>query len=298
MEENMKVISLLTFLAVSVAGSAFAASTGPIPAEPAAQTFRLGDTRVTALRDAQFVAANDGKLFGVGVGPDAVADVLKAAGQPTDHVTLGVDALLVQAGDRNILIDTGLGPGAHGVLMSSLAKAGLKPEDISVVLITHVHADHVGGLVKEDGSPAFPNAAIRISSPDWDWLQTQANMAALVKAISSRVKVFAPGESVAPGITSVAIKGHTPGHVGYQIGSGDKRLLDFGDTAHSSIVSLAKPDWANGFDNDQKEGVTSRRAMLTLLAKDHELIFAPHFPFPGIGHIVAEGDHFAWKPQE
>jgi glyoxylase-like metal-dependent hydrolase (beta-lactamase superfamily II) len=294
----MKRITLLALLAASVAGNALAASTGPIPVDPGAQTFQVGKIHVTALRDAQFAAANDGKLFGVGVGTDAVADVLKAGGEPTDRVTLGVDALLVQSGNSNILIDTGLGPAAHGVLMSSLAKAGLKPDDVSVVLITHVHGDHIGGLVTADGSPAFPKASIRISAPDWKWLQTQQNMAALVKAVTPSVKTFHPGERVAPGITSVSLKGHTPGHVGYQIVSGSDRILDFGDTAHSSIVSLAKPDWPVGFDNDQKEGESNRRKVLTQLSKDHELIFAPHFPFPGVGHIVAEGDHFAWQPQK
>jgi glyoxylase-like metal-dependent hydrolase (beta-lactamase superfamily II) len=294
----MKVMSLLAVLAASVAGDAFAASTGPVAVEPDAQTFQIGKFHVTALRDAQFVAANDGKLFGVGVGPDAVSDALKAAGEPGDQVTLGVDALLVQSGSSNILIDTGLGPSAHGVLMASLAKAGLKPDDISLVLITHVHGDHIGGLVTADGSPAFPKAAIRISAPDWTWLQTQANMAALVKAITPSVKTFKPGDRLAPGITSVPLKGHTPGHVGYQVVSGSARILDFGDTAHSSVISLAKPDWPVGFDNDQKQGETNRRKVLTQLAKDHELIFAPHFPFPGVGHIVADGDHFVWQPQK
>jgi glyoxylase-like metal-dependent hydrolase (beta-lactamase superfamily II) len=294
----MKMISLMAFLAASVAGSAFAASTGPVPAEPGAQAFEVGTVHVTALSDAQFVAANDGKLFGVGIGPDAVSDVLKSAGEPTDRVTLGVDALLVQSGGSNVLIDTGLGPSAHGVLMASLAKAGLKPDDISLVLITHAHGDHIGGLVTADGSPAFPKATIRISAPDWTWLQTQPNMAALIKAITPSVKTFKPGDRVAPGITSVPLKGHTPGHVGYQIVSGKEKIFDFGDTAHSSVVSLAEPDWPMGFDNDQKLGETNRRKVLTQLAKDHELIFAPHFPFPGVGRIVGDGDHFAWQPQK
>ncbi len=294
----MKAISLLALLSASVAGHAFAAETGPAPVEPAAKTFTLGSLKVTTLRDAQFVAANDGKLFGVGMAPDAVSKILKAAGKPTDCVTLDVDGLLVQSGTGKILIDTGLGPSAHGVLLESLAKAGVKPEDISDVLITHVHGDHIGGLLKADGTPAFVNATIRISAPDWTWLQTQPTMAALVTAITPKVKTFAPGDSVAEGITSVPIKGHTPGHVGYQIVSGKKRLLDIGDTAHSSIVSLAEPDWAMGFDNDQAEGKVSRREILSQLAKDHELIYAPHFPFPGVGHIVAVGDHFAWKPQK
>lgn len=294
----MKAFSFLAMLTASVASHAMAAETGPVAAEPAAKTVTIGAIKVTALRDAQFLAANDGKLFGVGVAPEEVSKVLKAAGEPTDRVTLSVDALLVQSGGQVILIDTGLGPAAHGVLIESLAKADLKPTDVSDVLITHVHGDHIGGLVAANGAPAFPNAAIRISTPDWAWLQTQPKMATLVTAITPKVKTFAPGDLVAPGITSVALKGHTPGHVGYQIVSGDQRIIDVGDTAHSSIVSLAKPDWAMGFDNDAAEGKANRRELLTKLANDHELIFAPHFPFPGIGRIVAKDDGFGWEPQK
>jgi glyoxylase-like metal-dependent hydrolase (beta-lactamase superfamily II) len=112
------------------------------------------------------------------------------------------------------------------------------------------------------------------------------------------VKTFKPGDKVASGITSVALKGHTPGHVGYQISSGKQRLFDIGDTVHSSIISLAKPDWAVSFDDDKPEAVESRAKTLAELTKSHELIFAPHFPFPGVGHILGDGDHFTWDPSE
>ena len=119
--------------------------------------------------------------------------------------------------------------------------------------------------------------------------------AEVVKAISAHVRTFEPGAQIAPGVTSVALSGHTPGHVGYEIVSGDSRLLDIGDLAHSSIVSLEKPEWTVQFDNDSTLAKTARRATLTRLAKDQELVYAPHFPFPGVGHIVADGDGFAWK---
>lgn len=287
----------LAFSAVlTVCAAAVAQAQTPAADEPVAQTFHIGAFEVTALRDKVNNLPNDGKVFGAEVGTQAVAEVLAAAGAPTDKITLGVDALLVKDGSKKILIDTGLGPSVKGLLIPSLAKAGYGPEQITDVLITHVHRDHIGGLVTADGVQAFPKAVVQISAPDWKWLQGQADMAALIKVITPQVKTFAPGDAVAPGIRSVPLKGHTPGHVGYQITSGKDRLLDVGDLAHSSIISLAKPDWTITFDNDRDEGVATRRKELTKLAADHETIFAPHFPFPGVGKIVAEGDHFVWQP--
>jgi glyoxylase-like metal-dependent hydrolase (beta-lactamase superfamily II) len=259
--------------------------------QPEARAFKLGSFNLVALHDAQFTPPNDGKIFGVGVGAAAVTQVLQAAGAPTDHITLSVDALLVKTGSQVVLIDTGTG----GALQGSLKLAHVKPETVTDILITHAHPDHIGGLVKK-GALAFPNAKIRLSAAEWTWLQSQTENADLVKVITPQVETFAPGAEVVPGITSMEIKGHTPGHVGYEIVSGNSRLLDFGDTAHSSIVSLAKPTWHMGFDSDQDVGEQSRVAMLTTLAKSQETIFAPHFPFPGVGKIKPQADHFVWQP--
>ncbi|WP_225040497.1 hypothetical protein WGT02_34595 (plasmid) [Rhizobium sp. T1470] len=109
------------------------------------------------------------------------------------------------------------------------------------------------------------------------------------------MKTFKPGAKVATGITSIGLKGHTPGHVGYEIVSG-KKMLDIGDTVHSSIISLAKPEWPVSFDNDAAGGEKNRIDTLKELAQTNELIFAPHFPFPGVGHIQSDGDHFKWEP--
>lgn len=281
-------------LAVSV-GVGAAETFGPQPVPPAAHPFTVGKLQLTALRDIQFVLANDGKTFGVGVDTATTSALLRAAGAPDDRITVSVDALLVRTGHHVVLIDTGVGPKMQGCLLGSLAEVGVKPSAVTDVLITHSHPDHVGGLVDASGNLAFPKATIRMASAEWAWMQTQGSPE-LVKAVSSHVKTFEPGAQVAPGITSVALKGHTPGHVGYEIVSGDARLLDIGDLAHSTIVSLQKPQWGMGFDSDQAVGKATRGTVLKQLASDQELVFSPHFPYPGVGHIAAAGDGFAWQP--
>ncbi|MFT4077062.1 MAG: MBL fold metallo-hydrolase [Asticcacaulis sp.] len=283
----------LTALALILPACAQAA---PAPVTAEAHAFQIGAFKAWSLRDLTNVVPNDNSVIGQDQTPEAVAAVLKAAGQPTDHITLSIDALLVKAGDHLVLIDTGMGPKAHGVLMESLAKAGVAPDQITDVLITHSHPDHIGGLLTADGTPAFPKAVVRMTDAEWASLQANPQQAAFVTAITPQIQAFAGGTEVLPGITSVVLKGHTPGHTGYEIASGTAKLLDIGDMAHSSVVSLAKPEWAMGYDSDKPTGEATRREELTVLAKSGETIFAPHFPFPGTGKIVTKGDGFALKP--
>jgi len=268
---------------------------GPATVAPAAHEFTLGKLKLATLHDAQFVIPNDGKTFGVGADAAAVTDVLRAAGAPTDRITLSVNALLVRMGHHVVLIDTGIGQKSHGELLGSLHEAGVKPTAVTDVLITHSHGDHVGGLVDADGHLAFPKATIRMSSAEWEFMQSKGSPE-LVKAISKKVKPFELGAQVIPGIKSVPLKGHTPGHTGYEVSSGSEHLLDIGDMAHSSIISLAKPQWGVQFDTDSAAAKATRAETLKQLASDQELIFSPHFPFPGVGHVEAAGDGFAWKP--
>jgi glyoxylase-like metal-dependent hydrolase (beta-lactamase superfamily II) len=278
------------------AAAGVAATTGPIAVPPAATKFNIGKLTAFALHDADFAAANDGSVFAVDGTTDEVAKVLKAAGAPTDVIALSVNVLLVKVKDHVVLIDTGLGPKAHGVLMQSLKKAGMSAGGITDVLITHVHGDHVGGLATADGTPAFPKAKVRMSNAEWVFMQSQGDLAPLVKTISAQVQTFEPGTVVVPGITAVAIKGHTPGHMGYEIVNGDDRILCIGDSAHSAIVSLVKPDWAMGFDSDRAVAKASREKLLSDLSKSHERVFSPHFPYPGVGTVESEGIHYRWQP--
>jgi glyoxylase-like metal-dependent hydrolase (beta-lactamase superfamily II) len=290
-------IWLAAFFGLGLSIGVRAADTfGPASVLPEAKSFQVGKLKLTVLHDAQFVVPNDAKTFGVDATPAAMSDLLRAAGAPTDRITVSVNVLLVHVGRRVVLIDTGVGPKAHGTLMASLGEAKVSPKSVTDILITHTHGDHTGGLLDENGHLAFPKATIRMASAEWAWMQ-KTGPQEFVKAISDHVRTFEPGAQVAPGVTAIALGGHTPGHVGYEIVSGDSHLLDVGDLVHSTIVSLEKPQWTLQFDSDSSLAKTTRHDTLARLAQDQELVYAPHFPFPGVGHIVAKGDGFAWQAE-
>jgi glyoxylase-like metal-dependent hydrolase (beta-lactamase superfamily II) len=266
-------------------------------AQPAAKHFKLGALDLWALRDSTLIVPNDSSVFGLNANRAAVTNVLRAAGAPTDEITLPVDALLLRLPGHLILFDAGWGSEGHGVLPQSLASIGISPDEITDILITHSHSDHVGGLVDAQGRSTFSKARIRMSANEWAFMQTQDEMRALVSAIKTQIQTFEPGSPILPGVTPLALYGHTPGHVGYEIASQGSRLVDIGDLAHSSIISVVKPDWTVDYDNDKAQGARQRRRELQQLAAAHELIFAPHFPFPGLGRITQADDGFRFRPE-
>lgn len=291
----MRPITLFAAAAACALAVAAMAQIGPVTVTAAATPFPIGSLKLAALRDAANIAPNDAKVFGVDAGAPEVDTVLAAAGVPTGQISLSVSALLVRTPGHVVLIDTGYGA-PRGILLASLAAAKVAPTEVTDVLISHGHSDHVGGLVGADGKPVFANATVRMAAAEWASIKDQPANARLVTAISAQVKPFEAGAVVLPGITSVDLDGHTPGHSGYRVESKGKRLLAIGDMAHSYIISLAKPDWAMGYDRDRKLGAERRRSVLGQLAESGDLVFSPHFPYPGTGHVVRAGDGFVWKP--
>jgi glyoxylase-like metal-dependent hydrolase (beta-lactamase superfamily II) len=285
-----------------------AAAPAVAPASEDVKTFSIGTLAATALRDGGLEFPNDNAVFGVGRTPAEVATVLEAAGLATDKLALSIQPLLVKSADKVLLFDTGaaanFGP-TGGKLPASLAAAGVDPASVTDIFISHAHGDHVGGLVTADGNLFFPNAAIHFSAPEWKFLRELdaekakgiglAQHAAFVAALTPKVVEFVPGAEIIPGVVkAVEIKGHTPGHSGYLIGSGADTLLYIGDAAHHYVVSVQKPEWGNGFDGDSKTAAASRKALIEQLATSGQRVYAVHFPFPGIGKIAQQGDHLAW----
>lgn len=274
-------------------------------------TFAIGDLSAIALRDGALEFPNDNKVFGIGRTPEMVAEVLGAAGAPADTLHLSIQPLLVKAEGRVLLFDTGAGTsfGADaGHLPASLATAGIAPEDITDIFVSHAHGDHVGGLTDAQGAPAFPNATIHLSEPEWAFLSGMdaekarsvviPRHAALLAAMAPRIDTFAPGTDIVPGLVkAVEIEGHTPGHSGYLISSGDDSLLYVGDAMHHFVVSVQRPEWPNAFDGDATAAAASRAALVERSAESGQRLHAVHFPFPGIGRIEKRGEGFVWVPE-
>ena len=283
-----------------------AACTGsPSPNAPGAMSGRaervhIGALEAYALEDGHLVVPNDGQLLGFGRPPGEIADVLAAAGLPRDPIRLDIQCLLVEAGDRVILFDTGTGDTSlpdTGHLMQSLALAHVAPATVTDIFISHTHGDHVGGLVTRAGALAFPAATIHMSAPEWAALQASpdADSKRLVAAIVVKVSAFEPGAQVLPIVKAIATPGHTPGHSSYEIGAAPDRLFYLGDVAHHSVISVQRPAWSIQVDFDRPAAEATRREMLAKLAAGHTRVFAAHFPFPGIGRLVADGPGLAWK---
>jgi glyoxylase-like metal-dependent hydrolase (beta-lactamase superfamily II) len=276
----------------------------PAEAPGRAQRFQIGALEAYALADGHLDLPNDGKLLGIGRSPDETADVLAAAGLPRDTIQLDIQCLLVKEGDRVILFDTGMGEASlatTGQLLQSLALAGVAPAAVTDIFISHAHSDHVGGLVTKGGALAFPAATIHLSAAEWAAFQAEAetdqDARRFVAAMGPKVAAFEPGAQVLPVVKAVATPGHTLGHSSYEIGTDADKVLYLGDVAHHSVLSLQPPTWSIEVDADQRVAEATRRATLAKLAADHARVFAGHFPFAGVGHVVADGEGFGWKPE-
>ena len=304
----ISVSALLSLVVGAVTMTAQAAS--PAPAAQY-QAFKIGSYSALALKDGAIQEPNDGKSFVVGQPTAEVAATLESGGAPGDHFEFSIQPLLVHAGSHVLLFDTGAGSNfgeIAGKLPAAMAAAGENPASVTDIFISHAHGDHVGGLITPTGTLAFPNAIIHMSVPEWTWLSGMSDenaknvgiqqVAVLVAAIRAKVVPFQPGADVLPGIVkAVEIKGHTPGHSGYRIGSDPNTLLVIGDAMHSYVVSVRKPLWRVAFDNDQQTAAASRTALLAQMAATGQRLYAVHFPFPGVGKIVKRKHGYAWAPE-
>jgi glyoxylase-like metal-dependent hydrolase (beta-lactamase superfamily II) len=247
----------------------------------------------------------------------ANTDGLLHAAFLANPVEASINAFLILDGERRVLVDTGsgalFGPGNGGKLVGNLAAAGCKPDDITDILITHIHTDHSGGLVT-DGRRTFPNATVHVSQADLDFFLDSSNaektgyarqyfdeaartVGVYVKA--GKVQAFADKESIVPGIVATLHPGHTPGSAFYTLTNGGQSLVFVGDIIHVAAVQFPDPQITIVYDVDPNAAAATRQAAFLSFASDRQLIAAPHLPYPGIGHVrAAAGGGFAWVPVE
>ena len=303
----MRLLTATALAALTVMGAACKPAEKPVdpalaPAVVASKdvhSFRIGLLQAYALRDGSMTIPNDNQAFGVGLTPQVVSAALTAAGQPAGQVPLSLQPLLVRDGDHIVLIDTGAAGemGTQNKLMASLKATGVEPGQITDILISHYHGDHIGGLVTPSGVLAFPNATIHISAADWEVMEPYPEGEELVALIRPKVRPFMPGELLTPSITAVTLPGHTEGHSGYEIVSGESRLLYFGDAMHSSVLSVGHPEWTLAWDTDGPVGITTRESLLERAERDELMLYGVHFPWPGLGHVKKQGKGYVWAPE-
>jgi glyoxylase-like metal-dependent hydrolase (beta-lactamase superfamily II) len=298
-----------------IALAACAPETAPVaevetPAAPAitaftasadVKPFKIGAFEAAALRDGGGEFPNDGKTIAVNKTKAEVDAVLTANNLPTDQLSLSIQPLIVRTTDKVLLFDTGAAATMGdfgGKLPATMAAAGIDPASVTDIFISHDHGDHVGGLVNAEGALAFPNAAVHMSAPQWDAMQKNPQLAPIVTAVTPKIAAFAPGADLVPGVKAIDIVGHTPGHSGYLITSGDATLAFLGDMAHHSVISVQRPDWTIAFDGDAPTAQASRKKFLEEWAASGQRIFAPHFPFPGIGKVEKQGDNIVWVAEQ
>ena len=271
----------------------------------------LGDFEVTALSDGTVALPVDKLLTNTTPGQVDKAlkrDFLKV---PLDT---SVNGYLINTGSKLVLIDTGaaslFGP-TLGNLLANLKAAGYQPEQVDEIYITHMHADHVGGLMAGD-KPAFPNAIVRADQHDADFWLSAANLekapaemkgyfqgaqASLNPYVTAgKFKPFDGNTELVPGIKAVAAHGHTPGHSTYLVESQGQKLALWGDLMHVAAVQFANPSVTIQFDTDSKAAAVQRKKAYAEAAKQGYLIGSAHLSFPGLGHLRAEGKGYAFVP--
>jgi len=281
--------------------------------------YRLGDFELTAINDGVWHLPIDGAFVRNAAFPQVQQAMADAFMPAADNLPLPFTALLVNTGSKLVLIDTGTGgqiaPTA-GLLVPNLIAAGIAPETIDTIVITHFHPDHINGIKTKDDALVFPNAEILVPEPEWAFWMDDArlgtasevikgyflNARRIFKNIAKDVRRYPPGRELVPGIEPVLAPGHTPGHQAIAIASVGQSMLVLSDTSTHPALFVRYPEWQVAFDMDGAMAVETRRKLLDRVAADRMLVAGYHFPFPACGHIARAGTGYElhpvqWSPQ-
>jgi glyoxylase-like metal-dependent hydrolase (beta-lactamase superfamily II) len=250
------------------------------------------------------------RQFAVGVPDLTITELMERHFLPSTRLQFSSDPLLFRWADETVLVDTGIGtqmPGSVGLLPQHLAALNIRPEEISVVLMTHLHADHIGGAFDPaSGRAIFPNAKVFISEAEIDfWSQSPPDLGDIrdlpqelidftihcarraLSILERQIQPFKPDSELLPGITAIALPGHTPGHSGFVFKSSGGEFIGTGDTMHDPILHLTHPEWTSIGDCSRAQTAQTRRKLLDVLARHRTRFHAYHFPFPGTGRVRA-----------
>lgn len=275
-------------LAGLASGPALAATHGGAPQNAIQNTFMLGDFQVSTLLAGTRTVEDIQTIFGTNVSAEEFAAVSAQNFIPADRSQFFFTPTVVRTGSDVVLFDTGLN--AAGTT-AALEAAGIAPGDVTVVVITHMHGDHVGGMTDDMNELTYPNARYVTGQVEFDhWNGTDnETFGAKVKPFADRFEFIGDGGSVASGITGMNAFGHTPGHMVYMLDSGGKQVLIMADTANHYVWSLAYPEWEVRFDIDKAAAAETRKKVLGMVAADRIPLIGYHMPWPGMGYVTEEG---------
>lgn len=311
--------ALRSALAASAAAISLVAHAAPPQLTQQAPGFyreQVGDFTVTAVYDGYIRLA---PALLKGMSAQDVQSLLARMFQSADNggVQTAVNAFLVHTGKQLVLVDAGaakcFGP-TMGNIVENVKAAGYKPSDVDTVLLTHMHPDHICGLVTADGKPAFPKATVYAAAQEASfWLDKKVAQAApegnrpffkmAQDAIAPYVakgafKTFENGAQLVPGFSAVPTNGHTPGHTSYLIESGKDKLLLWGDIVHAHAIQLRHPEVSVEFDASPEQAIVARQRIFEQSARQGWLIGGAHLPFPGLGHVRKDDAGYSWVPVE
>ena len=305
--------TLLGTAAALAAGPAFAAPPQASTQAPGFYRFKVGDAEVTILHDGARSFAPPAS-FVTNVPPGQALAAASDAFMPAGKVTVPFNPTLVNTGGKLVLIDTGNGPSADGLvgqLAANLTASGIAPADIDIVVLSHLHPDHINGLRLADGSLAFPNAAIVAPEPEMAFWMSDDEMARAnspvtknyftnvrktLAGLDGQIGRYRWGQEVAPGITALATPGHTPGHTSFAVASGASRILVQSDVTNIPELFLRNPDWHVMYDYDADRAQATRHRFYDMAASEKMLIAGYHFAFPSAGHVEKAGTGYRLVP--
>ena len=287
------------------------------PLQPGVFRFKLGGFEVATLLDGKSIRDKLHPNFGGNASAEEVNALARANNIDTERFEHTYTPVLVNTGRELVLFDTGNGTLAEeieamrgrlppGQLLQRLDEAGYKPEDIDIVVTTHGHPDHIGGLIRR-GEPVFPKARYVFGAAEFDFWKRgenvrearKGNRELFVKRIvphAERATFVKPGDAVASGITAVDAAGHSPGLLAFHVESEGKRFLIAADAVTQYVMAIQRPDWYFDMDDEKDKAVATRKRILDMLATDRVPMTAYHMPFPGVGWIERAGTGYRWVP--
>ncbi len=278
---------------------------------PETHRFNVGKFEVVVVKDGARPSDNPQEIFGTNQTPEVVGALLEANFLPADKFVNSFSPTLINTGSDVILFDTGFGEGGrangNGRLLEGLTAAGYKREDVTIVVLTHLHGDHIGGLM-EGGAPAFPNARYVTGQAEYDFWVDPARagtpaegghkgVLANVKPLADKMTFIGDGGEVVSGITGMAAFGHSPGHMIYSVESEGRQLVLTADTANHFVLSLQRPDWEVRFDMDKAAAAASRKKVFDMLATDKLAFLGYHMPFPAVGYVEKVDQGYRFVPK-